>query len=376
MAKRFQRYGPAEGLPHDVILSLGEAPDGSLLAGYRGGLYQQKGHRFEKVPLPGARGIDSYSAIRCDGEGRTYIATERGLLVATKAQHGSGLVLRLARHARQLQVDWALTEFSWSRGRLWYGCGTGLCRMTAAGVTVFGKAAGLARGNLDEHPPGWQAAILWVHDPHKFAVCGAEVRASMPRTRGFPQTAGGCQMEVDGRGRLLVPTIEGLTINEGRHFRTVGSREGLRGPVVFRAARPRGFDLAGLGRPRISKMERLRRVGGVHFRKRFGERTDLPDSASGEWHGARRYRGRPVHRAEERERWVWQRDSRVGRMPIHALQLEPDGSLWLGTERNGAARIDPRTGRIEWFKQDRGLEVLMALRPGSRPVAPRLGRHG
>ena len=34
--QRFQRYGPAEGLPHEVVLSLGEAPDGSLLAGYQG----------------------------------------------------------------------------------------------------------------------------------------------------------------------------------------------------------------------------------------------------------------------------------------------------------------------------------------------------
>lgn len=37
--QRFQRYGPDEGLPRDVVLSLGEAPDGSLLAGYYSGLY-------------------------------------------------------------------------------------------------------------------------------------------------------------------------------------------------------------------------------------------------------------------------------------------------------------------------------------------------
>jgi hypothetical protein len=34
--RRFQRHGPAEGLPHEVVLSLGQAPDGTLLAGYRG----------------------------------------------------------------------------------------------------------------------------------------------------------------------------------------------------------------------------------------------------------------------------------------------------------------------------------------------------
>jgi len=30
---------------------------------------------------------------------------------------------------------------------------------------------------------------------------------------------------------LLVPTVEGLVIDEGKRFRTVGPREGLRGPV-------------------------------------------------------------------------------------------------------------------------------------------------
>src|SRR5579862_230495 len=35
--QRFQRNGPAEGLPREAVVSLGEASDGSLLAGYRGG---------------------------------------------------------------------------------------------------------------------------------------------------------------------------------------------------------------------------------------------------------------------------------------------------------------------------------------------------
>ena len=42
-------------------------------------------------------------------------------------------------------------------------------------------------------------------------------------------------------------------------------------------------------------------------------------------------------------------------MPVHTLRLEQDESVWLGTERNGAARIDSRTGSIQWFGQDQGL---------------------
>src|ERR1039457_4405535 len=44
--QRVQRYGEAEGLAREVVLSLGEAPDGSVLEGYKGGLYQQRGERF------------------------------------------------------------------------------------------------------------------------------------------------------------------------------------------------------------------------------------------------------------------------------------------------------------------------------------------
>ena len=83
MARGFSATGLRRVFLHDVVLSVGEAPDGSLLAGYRAGLFEQKGERFEKVPLPGARGVDSYNSILFDGIGRTFIATERGLVEAT-----------------------------------------------------------------------------------------------------------------------------------------------------------------------------------------------------------------------------------------------------------------------------------------------------
>ena len=93
--QRFQRYGSTEGLPKDIVLSVGEAPDGSVLAGYWEGLFEQKGQRFEKVPLPGARGVDGFNSILFDGIGRTFIATERGLVEALNPAAGGGLGLRL-----------------------------------------------------------------------------------------------------------------------------------------------------------------------------------------------------------------------------------------------------------------------------------------
>src|SRR5471030_635425 len=138
--QRFQRYGPVEGLPHDVVLSLGETPDGRMLAGYRSGLYQREGDRFETVPLQGA-GIDSYSAIQFDGKGRTFIATDRGLIVATEPAAGSRLNLRWL--AKPAGADGPDTHGVFLEAQdVWYRCGTRLCRMTGERVTVFGEADG------------------------------------------------------------------------------------------------------------------------------------------------------------------------------------------------------------------------------------------
>ena len=247
--------------------------------------------------------------------------------------------------------------------------------MSEAGVTVFGKPAGLPKGNwMSIRRDG--SGDLWVHDPQKFAVLrhgSTRFDASNP---GFPQTAGGRQMEVDGRGRLLVPTIEGLAINEGRHFRTVGGREGLRGPVYSVLRDREGsiwLGLAGRGLARwrgYGEWEGFTSESGLASELIYpilplGNGTVLVGTEDGLFTGRK-----------TGDRWTWQRDSRVGRMPVHTLQLEQDGSLWLGTERNGAARIDSRTGRIEWFKQDRGLAGLTALLDGARPVTPGLGSHG
>jgi signal transduction histidine kinase/CheY-like chemotaxis protein/streptogramin lyase len=355
--QRFQRYGAGEGLTREVVLSLGEAPDGSVLVGYHGGLYQQKGERFEKVPLPGARGVDSYSGILFDGIGRTYIATERGLVEATTPDGGGRLALRLLTTPASADGPEARGVFL-ERGVVWFGCGTSLCRMTEAGVTVLGKPVGLPEGN-------WTSirrdgtGDLWVHDQQKFAVLRQGSTRFDTSNPGFPQTAGGCQMQVDSGGRLLVPTIAGLTINQGRHFRTVGGREGLRGPVYSVLRDREGsiwLGLAGHGLARwrgYDEWEAFTSESGMASELIYqilplgngmvlaGTEDGLfSERKSGDW-------------------WTWQRDTRVGRMPIHSLQLEPDRSLWLGTERNGAARIDSRTGRIEWFKQDRGLAGLL-----------------
>ena len=355
--QRFERFGADEGLPHEVVLSLGEAPDGSVLAGYHGGLFQQKGRRFQKVPLPGARGVDSYSGIVFDGRARTFISTERGLMEATNPVAGGPLLLRLMPTPAAAGGPDAHGIFL-EQGTVWFGCGTSVCRMTEAGDTILGKPAGLPAGNyLSIIRDG--SGDLWVHNAQNFAVLRLGSARFETSVQGIPQMAGGCVMQVDSRGRLLVPTIEGLAIHDGEHFRTVGGREGLRGPVYSVLRDREGslwLGLAGHGLARwrgYDEWEAFTPQGGLASELTYqilplAHGTLLAGTEDGLFAGRK-----------TGDQWTWQRDSRVGNVPVHTLQREPDGSVWLGTERHGAARIDARTGRIEWFKQDRGLEGFL-----------------
>jgi signal transduction histidine kinase/ligand-binding sensor domain-containing protein/ActR/RegA family two-component response regulator len=364
--QRFERYGVAEGLPHDVALSLGETPDGHLLAGYRSGLYQQAGNRFEVVSLDGAR-IDSYSAIQFDRVRRTFIATDRGLAVATQAPGASRLAFRLLPQPAGANGPAAHGVFL-EGADVWFGCGTRVCRLTGDHATVYGDADGVPAGQwMSIRRDG--SGDLWVHDLRSFAVMrhgSARFEAGNP---GFPQTAGGSQLEVDAGGRLLVPTVEGLTINDGPRFRTVGRSRGLPGAVysVFRDREGSiWLGLAGRGLARwrgYREWEGFTSESGLENELVYqilplGNGTVLAGTEAG------LYTGRQVG-----ERWVWQIDTRLASMPIHAVRMEHDGSLWLGTERHGAARIDSRTGRVEWFGQAQGLA-------GVSPFALALDRSG
>ena len=352
--QRFQRYAAEQGLPREVVLSLGEAPDGTVLAGYRSGLYRQEGDHFEQVPLPLAGGIDSYGAIRFDGSGRTYLGSKAGLLVATIPPEGSALALRLI-DTPAAAGNAAAHGVYLEPGAVWYGCGTSLCRMAGTSVTVFGEADGLPKGKwMSIRRDG--SGNLWAHDLSKFAVLRPGTVRFDASAPGFPQTAGGAQIEVDSSGSIMVPTIEGLVISENQHFRIIGKGENLHAPVYSVLQDREGsiwLGLAGKGLARwrgYREWEAFTPQGGldselIYAIQPLRNGTVLVGTEDGLFTGRK-----------TGSNWVWQRNDRVGRMPVHTLQLEHDGSLWLGTERNGAARIDARSGKIDWFRQQQGLK--------------------
>jgi diguanylate cyclase (GGDEF)-like protein len=56
----------------------------------------------------------------------------------------------------------------------------------------------------------------------------------------------------------------------------------------------------------------------------------------------------------------WKKFAGLDSLPVHSLQLAPSGDLWIGTETRGVARIDARTGTVQWFGQKQGLSGTAA----------------
>jgi diguanylate cyclase (GGDEF)-like protein len=51
----------------------------------------------------------------------------------------------------------------------------------------------------------------------------------------------------------------------------------------------------------------------------------------------------------------WKKVKGLDGFPVHAIRAGPSGDLWIGTETRAAARLDPRTGAVEWFGEGQGL---------------------
>jgi CheY-like chemotaxis protein len=372
---RFHRFAAGEGLPRESVTSLGESPDGKILAGFRSGLFQLKGSRFEKVALPCQGGFEADGSIQYDFMGRTYFSTTCGLMSAEAP--GSG---------REMEIR-AVSGLPGSSGRptyglyighqaVWYGCGSGICRNDSSGTTSYGESSGLPQGKWTSIQKDG-SDNLWAFNGEAFAVLwhgGTRFEKLAP---GFPAAVPGARLQSDSSGRLLLPTIEGLGICEGPNSRVISASENLDGKVLAVMQDREGSVWLGLEGKGLARWRGYMQWegftalsglvgGGVHEILMSGNGNVICGTEDG------LYSGRKTG-----AKWVWERNQAIGRIPVLALSAEVDGSLWLCARDRGAARIDARTGKVDWIQApelsgarlfsvavDRSQKVWIGAEPG------------
>jgi diguanylate cyclase (GGDEF)-like protein len=162
-------------------------------------------------------------------------------------------------------------------------------------------------------------------------------------------------LSVDKRGRVMVPVGDGLLIQEDGHWNHVDRSSGLRGPVYAILQDREGSIWLGLSGHGLARW--LGYPEWEHFNSDNGLGSDLvyevlPVAGGAVWAGTDSglFLGRDAGAG-----WSWIRQTALGDIPIHSIRPDPQGRFWLGTEARGAARFDPRTGKVEWFGKSRGL---------------------
>jgi len=350
---RFEGFGAAQGLPPTSGAALGEAPDGSLLAGGNFGLYRLRGNHFEKLSVS-FKTVSWAQGIQSDGKGHTFIGTDAGLMeLGSEPGHDGFTVQGLARvpgtsgpEADAVLVDGDI---------LWYGCGRELCRRDGNGTQVLGRESGLPdralmviRKNRD--------GDLWVRakDAGVFVLPARHSKFRRPHTP-IPGSAMVGLPNTDADGRILLPSPDGLVIRGEKGWRKIDRSMGLRG-AVYAAFEDHQHSLwiglAGRG---------LAQWRGYQEWETYSTSSGLGSDIV--------YEIRPQHdgtlwvgtegglvRGERQPSGIrWKKVAGLDGFPVHGIRQAPDGDLWLGTESRGAARLSVNSGTVEWFGEARGL---------------------
>ena len=350
--ERFEAFGPEQGIPSTSGAALGDAPDGSLLVGGDFGLYRLSGNRFEKVPVA-FKTVSWAQGIRSDGKGHTYIGTDSGLVEFYSEPGQDGFAVRSFPQAPKASGPGAYGVFV-DGDILWYGCGEQLCRMDRDRTTVFGRDNGLP----DRVCLGIQKdrdGNLWVRAKNAgvFVLPVGQTRFRRPDAP-IPGIEMGLAA-IDAEGRILLPSANGLLIRDEKGWQKIDRSVGLRG-AVYAAFEDRQHSLwIGLEGRGLVEWRGYREWES--YSTASGLPSDivyeiLPQADGSLWVATE---GGLFRGTRQPFGISWKSVAGLVGLPVHSLQVAPAGDLWIGTETRGAARIDARSGGVQWFGQKQGL---------------------
>ena len=357
--ERFQSFGREEGIPAFLGAAFGEAPDGGLLVGGDKGLFRLVENHFEKVPLPGAPPVTWMGGVKSDARGKTYIATDSGLMVLTEDLSAGRFSIR------NLAAPPGVTGSS-TRGILvendavWYGCGQELCRLSGERSIVYNSQSGL--------PPAVWMPIgrdangdLWVRgNGGGVAVLSNGGSLFKRQIAPLPSVGLNGMPSVDSEGRILFPSPDGLVIRRNDSWWKIGRAAGLRG-VVYSVMQDREgslwIGLAGKGLARwtgYGEWEAYTADSGLG--DLIYEILPRPDGTI--WVGTETGLVRGTRHGAA---ITWQKQPAIGNTPVHGVRSDPDGMLWIGTATRGVARVNPSTGTVDWIGTGQGLDAKSAM---------------
>jgi diguanylate cyclase (GGDEF)-like protein len=339
---QFKRYGADEGIPDRIIDAIFAGTDGTLWVETTAGIYfQQRDGKFAEVPVP----VRMNQFLHPTG---TTFASNRPDQVVTAASSG-GLLLRRQRDkwiAEPLNLGGG---YVWSvlygpDGSLWYGCDRDLCRLKDGKTTKVRDALGLPETE-------WKTLLL-ARDGHIWMRSELHIGEMLPdgshfQLRDFlgpsiPEAYP--DLAEDAQGRILTSRGSSLALWEQDHWRMVTERNGIA-----------PFELQDLYVDREGSLW-MGVVGHGLVRWVGEDRWEAYTAADGLsdnliWYAKRDQQGRLWIGSELGLNWIPKGENtpRIWRQPgiqisrAGALEVSPDGTIWVGSMAGSLTRIDPKT---------------------------------
>ncbi|MGA9672430.1 MAG: EAL domain-containing protein [Terracidiphilus sp.] len=356
--EQFEVFGAAQGLPPAPGTALGDAPDGSLLAGGAFGLYRLRGNRFYQVSGP-FKTVGELQGIQSDGKGHTYVNTDQGLMELSTKPGGNEIAVRKipplagttkTEYFGAPEAGGVLTDGD----AVLYGCGHALCRLEKGETRVYGIKNGLPTHTVVAIRKDHEGNI-WVRlrDVGVFILPVGENlfrKPEMPYQRqhmsSIPST--------DSDGRVLMPMPDGMLVGNEQSWQKIDHTSGLRG-VVYTAFEDRQHSLwIGLKDRGLVKWRGYREW--ENYTIASGLQSDeinaiLPQQGGPIWVAS----DGGLLRGERQGVGVqWKKVSALEGTMVTVVREGPDGALWLGAGSLGVARFDVRTGKVTWLSKTQG----------------------
>lgn len=343
--RRFARFGRDEGLPSSRINALHQTAGGRLYVGTRTGLaVLATDGSGQFLPLGPKHGLPAIVAIPDQGiasgpGGEVYVGTPEGLFVGKAGDRFVPEPFAEADGTRETTaLHWTPGPDPAGTAALLYARGGRLFRRAAGKTVEIGRALGLPDGERIDQAATDGAGRLWIRKLTQLWVLPPQGSTEPRRFRrdddGLPEGVASGRLALDDRGRILVPTSQGLAYRDGEGWRRIGRREGLASDTVLSALVDREGSLW-IGLAGSGLAQQLGRGAFTAWGSAEGLSHDV----------------------------VWAINRQKGGTG------QASGPLWVGTE-DGLDRIDLETGEIRVYREADGLAggtvyALAAGRDGS-----------
>lgn len=217
--ERFQRYGLEEGLSSTFVNHLLSLPNGEFYAGSFGGVMRLDGDRFEVLGPRHGLETSPVLGLAGDASGRLWVANAQGLWVKS----AKGIFAPApgwpggACHS-VLVAEGGQPVFASQEGEI--------LEWTVAGWHRYGRAEGLGGERIDRMVLDGQGR-LWARSARHLWMRPPAGGFFENHTRVLPGKSSVGYLAVDRKGRVWLPTDEGLAyLEEGRWVR-FGPQQGL-----------------------------------------------------------------------------------------------------------------------------------------------------